>query len=404
MSNDVGTLELHPLSFLEEHGEVVIGRRDIDSFGVFPPDGAELVRRLHDGKPLAEAATWYEATYGESVDVDDLVETLRELDFVRSGGPTAPEVPSEPAGARFARALFSLPAACAGLVLLALAGWCMAREPWLRPSRDHVFVDGHMTLSLLAVVIGQIPGLLVHEGFHALAGRRLGLPTKTRLGRRLIFLVVETRIHGLVAVPRRQRYLPYLAGMIADVLWFAVLTIAAAVVTGVHGPRTVAAAVLLSLAVMTLVRLGWQFYLHLRTDVYIACTDLLRCTDLHEVTKATLRWWTGRLLGRPGPAPGSGGGRLAVGERDLRVARWYAVPFLLGCAWSITFTVLWLIPVLMTFTTACVDGLTDGTPSVATVLDSGLALLLCFTQFALVAWLAVRNRWARRAAPSATSS
>ena len=40
---------MHPLIFLEESGDVVVGRPDIDSYGVFPADGAALVRQLAAG-------------------------------------------------------------------------------------------------------------------------------------------------------------------------------------------------------------------------------------------------------------------------------------------------------------------------------------------------------------------
>jgi len=37
-------LRFHPLSFLDEgDGDVLIGRSDIDSYGVFPADGAVLL-------------------------------------------------------------------------------------------------------------------------------------------------------------------------------------------------------------------------------------------------------------------------------------------------------------------------------------------------------------------------
>ena len=35
-------LAFHQLSFAPEGDDVVVGRRDIDSYGVFPPDGAAL--------------------------------------------------------------------------------------------------------------------------------------------------------------------------------------------------------------------------------------------------------------------------------------------------------------------------------------------------------------------------
>src|SRR5215472_13434001 len=52
-------LRLHPLTYLEEGDEVTVGRADINSFGLFPPDGAALLRQLEAGRPPNEAARWY---------------------------------------------------------------------------------------------------------------------------------------------------------------------------------------------------------------------------------------------------------------------------------------------------------------------------------------------------------
>jgi hypothetical protein len=52
-------LRLHPLTYLEEGDEVTVGRADINSFGLFPPDGADLLRRLEAGSTPNEAAQWY---------------------------------------------------------------------------------------------------------------------------------------------------------------------------------------------------------------------------------------------------------------------------------------------------------------------------------------------------------
>ena len=70
----------------------------------------------------------------------------------------------------------------------------------------------------VALFAGQALLALVHESFHVLAGRRLGLRTSVRISRRFYYAVYETRLDGLVSVPRRQRYLVILAGLLADVL------------------------------------------------------------------------------------------------------------------------------------------------------------------------------------------
>ena len=92
LSLDAPVLRFHRLSFVADGDEVVVGRRDIDSYGVFPLDGAALVRELDAGRSLPDAERWYEATYGEKVDMDGLVAVLADLDFLRDATSRWPTV------------------------------------------------------------------------------------------------------------------------------------------------------------------------------------------------------------------------------------------------------------------------------------------------------------------------
>src|SRR6478735_4459368 len=83
------TLRLHPLTFLADGDDIVIGRIDIDSYGVFPPDGAALIKRLGDGTSVADAAEWYQRTYGEPVDLEGFVDVLDELEFIAPDAKTS---------------------------------------------------------------------------------------------------------------------------------------------------------------------------------------------------------------------------------------------------------------------------------------------------------------------------
>src|ERR1700736_5903482 len=82
-------LRFHPLTFLEEGDEVTVGRADINSYGLFPADGAELVRQLEAGRSPAQAAAWYLEHYGEPVDIEEFLEVLDDLDLVVGDGEEA---------------------------------------------------------------------------------------------------------------------------------------------------------------------------------------------------------------------------------------------------------------------------------------------------------------------------
>ena len=342
-------VRLHPLNFLAEDGEVVVGRTDIDSYAVFPSDGAALLQRLAGGAALGDAAEWYAQTYGETVDMTDFLTTLHELDFVDDvTGPAAAADNPQPSGPlrwqRLGRAAFS-PVAWVGyaMIVAAVTVLCL-NDHSLLPHRDHAFFVQYLIIIELTVALGQVPLILVHECFHVLAARRLGIPARIRVSHRLYFVVFETVMDGLVLVPRRRRYLPMLAGMLADVLVTALLTIAAWAVRDIGGPQTVTGACL-ALALTTVVRLAFEFLLFLRTDIYYLAATLSDCVDLHTTCREMVRNCLWRLLGRDN--------RLIDPERwhpnDVRAARWYMPLYLAGYGVAIGLLAVLLLPITWRF-------------------------------------------------------
>ncbi|MFD8887265.1 hypothetical protein ACFV0H_32915 [Streptomyces erythrochromogenes] len=170
-------LPFHPLVFLEDGEEVTIGRPDTDSYGIFPVDGAHLVRRLEAGATPSQAADWYAAEYGEQVDVDDIIGALRELGFVREEG----EEPAQTGPVRWqrlGRALFSPPAwICYGLIT-AWALWRMICSPDLVPTAEDMLFSEYYAVISLVMLVAAVPLIAIHEAFHALAARRLGIGSR----------------------------------------------------------------------------------------------------------------------------------------------------------------------------------------------------------------------------------
>src|SRR5438552_10534487 len=76
-------LAFHPLSFVPENDEVIVGRPDIDAYIVLPADGAAALVRMTQGMSPSDAAAWYESEYGQALDIDAFLATLRDLLFVR---------------------------------------------------------------------------------------------------------------------------------------------------------------------------------------------------------------------------------------------------------------------------------------------------------------------------------
>ncbi|MFJ8433881.1 hypothetical protein ACIQ9P_21535 [Kitasatospora sp. NPDC094019] len=388
-------LPLRRLVYLEEADEVTIGSPETDTYAVFPADGAELVRMLADGLTPREAAERYLSAHGESVDIADLVEALADLDLLRPADePTAGAAPAPVRWQRLGKLLFGRPALAAYALVTVLAAIEMVRVPALVPRTDNLFFTTSYTLVVLVLFLGQAPLLALHEAFHALAGRRLGLRSRLSVGHRLVYLVLETSLDGLVSVPRRQRYLPILAGMLADVLAIAALTLIADATRG--GAATVSR-LCLAIAWATVLRLAWQGFFYLRTDLYVLLSTALGCVNLHAAAVDVLRNAVRRVTGRP-PVD-----LAAHHPVDRRTARWYAWLMVVGYAFTLTMFAGVVVPTAYRLLHDVWLRIT-GQGSTAARLDSIVLLVLSLAQTGAVVVLAVRERrTARRAGPARTT-
>jgi hypothetical protein len=401
---DAMPLEFHQLTYLEDGDEVVVGRRDIDSYAVFPRDGAALLRELVAGRSPDVAASWYAENYGAPADMAEFLETLRDLGFLRAGpdettasaGPGLDTKLAQDIGRqRLGKAIFSWPAwVCYGsLAVVTLAIWIT--DPRFEPRRSNLFFSHYLLIIEATATLGVLPLLLLHELFHVIAAWRLGLSARVRVSRRLYFVVFETVMDGLVIVPRGKRYLPILAGMLADVLTLCAFTVAAWLTRRPDGSVTLAGGVCLALAFTAVPRLLWQFYFFLRTDIYYLVSTALGCVDLHRTAHELLGNWLlgNRLLSRVGsrytrtPADKS-----SWHPRDASAARWYAPLMAVGYTAFAGTLVLVVIPVMWRLLSTAVSTALNPAAPPARFWDASGLLALNISQFAIGGVLAWRRR------------
>jgi hypothetical protein len=397
--NDTGyagdrALAIHPLVYFADGEEVTIGRPDIDSYAIFPPDGAELVRRLAAGATPDEAGRWYESEYGLTTSVDHVLAALDELGFIRRDGEPAANA-GQVRWQRLGRAAFSPVAWIAYSSIIIWAIVVMVRAPALVPEYHDIFFTSYYTLIELGLFAGAIPLILLHESFHALAGRRLGLRSRLRISQRFYYMVVETAIDGLVAVPRRKRYLPILAGMLIDTVALAALIIAADLSREPAGALSFAGRLCLAFAFAVALRLVWQFFFYIRTDLYVLMATVLGCVDLHTTAMRMLINRIKRLVGLRGRLADESDWHPA----DRRAAQWYSWLILCGYLTSLTTLVFAGAPIAIHMFAGAIDRFTGTrTVSAGALTDSAVFLALNVSQVATTTWLAARARAERRRA------
>lgn len=385
---DDSIVRLHRLTMVEESDGVMIGRPDIGSYALFPAEGAQALRLLDSGLPVSAVAAWYQQEQGSPLDVDDFLATLGELRFLLGEGEDRSAAQSV-RWQRLGRWVFSWPAFLGYAALMTAAVAAMIREPSLRPSYRELFFTTYLSLIPLTLTAAQIPCVLIHESFHALAGRRLGLSSTLRLGRRLYYLVAETRLDSLLSVSRRQRYLPFLAGMLADAVLISALTLLA-VVLRKYGAPAWCPGLCLALAFTSVLRLIWQFMFYLETDLYYVLATALRCTDLQNAARFQVKAHLRRMLRRPPPQ-----GSAEWSERDRAMARWYAPALAVGYGFSLG-SLIWAgIPTAVHFVSLIVGRLTGSRIPMVGVLDALSFCALSLLQIGLMVYVTIRDRRGR---------
>jgi hypothetical protein len=331
----------------------VVGDPGGGEFVMMPELGVVIIDALRESGSLARAAVVAREYAGEEVDVTEFVDTLIGLGFVAevNGRPVADRRDRRLDGgriggwlARAARPLFSPAAWVLYGGLLVACTVALILDPSLRlRGRDLLFLD-HDPLDSTAIMflVGMLLGG-VHEGAHWLAARVQGVPARIAVSRRWYFLVLQTDMTGIWALPRTRRLSPLLAGMACDTIRLAVLLAARiAADAGVWHPSSLISRLIMAVIATTLAGLVFQFFIFLRTDIYALLITWLGCLNLTRVTQLLLRQ----------PLPGQrvrNRQELAHASRhDLQIARWYRWVYLTGILTAGWFFVAFFGPNILT--------------------------------------------------------
>jgi hypothetical protein len=271
----------------------------------------------------------------------------------------------------------------------------MVRWPGLVPSYHDLFFTNYFSLIELVLLAGAVPLVLLHEVYHGLAARRLGLRSRLRVSQRFYYIVMETAIDGLVTVPRSKRYLPILAGMLADAVALAAFIVAAELSRGPGGALSFAGRLCLAFAFAIVLRLAWQFFFYVRTDLYVLITTVLGCVDLHTTAVRMLANRVRRLLRVRNRVADESDWHPA----DRRAARWYSWLIVFGYLTSLSTLVFSVAPATIHMFAGALGRFGGGsTVSGGQLADSIGFVGFNVAQVVITIWLAMRARAQRRRA------
>jgi putative peptide zinc metalloprotease protein len=372
---------VEPLARQPDTDGVLVGRKDTAVFLLLPADAVEVLDDLAAGCTVAEAQQRHFTRHGEVADIEDLLVTLEEHGFVRPVGAARREAEkgfhfawiSE----RWAQRLTSIPVLAAGALIVGAAILALILEPSTLPGWRAAYFPKNTAAGLLALMVFGLFTTFIHEMAHLTAARARGVSCRFGIGNQLWFLVWETDMTGIWALPRRQRYLPILAGPLIDLVTAAALIVVSyANVRGWLALDPAAVQFGSALLFIYVLRIVWQCYFFLRTDFYYALTNLLGCRNLMGDTVVLLKNITARLRRKP-LADQS---HIPAGER--RMLRAYAVIWLAGRGIAFSMLLFIQLPLLFHYLQLLVASVREGSWRTA---PSGVSLItaIFFTIFLL---------------------
>lgn len=136
-------------------------------------------------------------------------------------------------------------------------------NPTLFPSYKDMYAFNSLGFNLLLFFAISWLSTILHEAGHYLSIIREGIPISYKFNLRFVWLVVEADMTGLWSLPKKQRYLPLLAGLLVDLaVFFTVLIIP--VINISHFINILCRITRLAI----FYKLLWQLLLFFRTDLY----------------------------------------------------------------------------------------------------------------------------------------
>ncbi|MBU7584438.1 MAG: site-2 protease family protein [Nostoc sp. TH1S01] len=352
---------VYPFTRQVDGEEVIIGHTETDTFLVLPFDAVEILDYLALGKTIGETQLIYQQKYGELPDIEDLLHILENKGFVKVLlqseanynvlTSTLKSSVQHTAKVHYhfqnfpqslAQKLFSRPVLIGCYILFALAFLAVFSDPTLIPSWEAYYFPNNTTLMIVALVVLDCVTLFLHEMAHLVAARALGVSCRIGISNRMWMLVAETDMTGIWNVNRKQRYLPFLAGPLLDLVSAAILILIFFAEN--HKWITMSLVVYqLSRALLLNYLLGllWQCYFFVRTDFYYVIANFFHCKNLMKDTEVFVRNQISRLTRRVHRVDQS-----HIPAKEMLIIRSYAVLWLVGRTIAIASLIFITLPLI----------------------------------------------------------
>jgi putative peptide zinc metalloprotease protein len=359
-----------PFTQQREGADIIIGRVETGVFLAVPPEAVEILDDLSKGQTIGAVTDSYQRKHGEVPDLEDLLNFLESKGIVSTVPletldsdssrhlPQTPEVRYHFSNfpVLVAQRLFSTATLLTCLIIVLVTAFLCIKHPALFPRARDLYFPDHRAISWLLLITAGYTTVFIHELAHLVAARAMGVNSRLAISHRLWYLVAETDLTGLWSVPKQQRYLPMLAGVIVDTASGCLLLLAVYVNASYWTVLSVIVVrVMRAMAFTYLMRIAWQCFLFVRTDFYYVIAALFNCRSLMRDTQLYLRNHLSRLIPRIGKVDQS-----SIPPSERRVISVYAVLWIAGRLWAIALLCMVTIPVGILYVRSFADAFRTG--------------------------------------------
>ena len=213
-------------------------------------------------------------------------------------------------------------------------------NPSYLPSTTDFFFTENYLFTLIISIITALTLILIHEFAHLIAGKALGVDGNISIGMRLFYPVAETNLTGLWSLPKKQRLIPLLAGMLNDILIISIILIAFRLSDLGLFPKNTALFNFGKFVILILFYgLIWQFLFFIRTDIYFVVVTLSGAKNLYG---DAWQFISNKILIFFGKKPVS----LQLSNKELRIVKGYSIFMLSGTIISMLSFIYFGIPIL----------------------------------------------------------
>lgn len=337
---------LHPYKSYPEKKNFIVELIDTEDFFEMPPICIDALKLLQQGSTVAEVEGVLVENYPEEdVDLQDFIEQLLELGMIhkidneivrptiKKSDQQEREI-SQGLSYTLGKLLFSKPMLVVYTLLFILNISIFILNPSVFPSYMDIFIFDSMSLNILNLALVTLFIITFHELGHVLAVRKYNLPTKLGIGHRLFLVVVETEMTHVWKLSRRQRNVPFLAGMCFDQILLFLALIAQIFLPGGHYIFLGVAGVIVFEVFILFI---YQCCFYMKTDVYYVLENMLGSYNLLENSKEWLNRGFQKLTRTRNQYSNSS---------VSKIVKSYAIFYVLGMLISLGLAILFFIPQL----------------------------------------------------------